>query len=153
MYFLTNQPDKASELIQSYNIKNYICKYAKNEELSQYLKNASYGFVLRDDNIVNNVATPTKFSTYLSYGVVPIYSSCIKGFDSAMDEKKCKVRLNSLNINECFDKVIDMINKDVPTQIIIDEYQSIFNTYYNTEKYIVDISYFLKRILEKRNEN
>lgn len=36
-----------------------------------YLK-ADYGFVLRDDNIVNNVACPTKLIEYLFYGINPI---------------------------------------------------------------------------------
>ena len=32
----------------------------------------SYGFVLRDDIAVNNVACPTKLIEYLQYGIVPI---------------------------------------------------------------------------------
>lgn len=33
---------------------------------------ADYGFVLRDDIVVNNVACPTKISEYLRYGIIPI---------------------------------------------------------------------------------
>ena len=39
-----------------------------------YLK-ADYAFILRDDNIVNNVANPTKMIEYLFYGLVPIILS------------------------------------------------------------------------------
>lgn len=33
---------------------------------------AHYGFVLRDDITVNNVACPTKLVEYLQYGILPI---------------------------------------------------------------------------------
>lgn len=39
-----------------------------------YLR-ADYAFILRDDNIVNNVANPTKMVEYLFYGLVPIILS------------------------------------------------------------------------------
>lgn len=39
-----------------------------------YLK-ADYAFILRDDNIVNNVANPTKLVEYLYYGLTPIILS------------------------------------------------------------------------------
>lgn len=34
-----------------------------------------YGFVLRDDIVVNNVACPTKISEYMEYGIIPIVKS------------------------------------------------------------------------------
>lgn len=41
------------------------------EVLKEY-ESCHYGFVLRDDIIVNNVACPTKLIEYLQYGVIPI---------------------------------------------------------------------------------
>ena len=36
---------------------------------------ANYGFALRDDIVVNNVACPTKITEYLRYGIIPILKS------------------------------------------------------------------------------
>lgn len=44
-------------------------------ELSTYYENSHYGFVLRDDIVVNNVACPTKLVEYLNYGIIPIVLS------------------------------------------------------------------------------
>ena len=44
-------------------------------ELPAYYARASFGFVLRDDHVVNRVACPTKLVEYLHYGVVPILKS------------------------------------------------------------------------------
>lgn len=42
------------------------------EDLFKYYNNAHYGFLLRDDNIVNSVANPTKLIEYLASGITPI---------------------------------------------------------------------------------
>lgn len=42
------------------------------EELSQYYKKSNYGFILRDDIAVNNVACPTKLVEYMNFGIIPI---------------------------------------------------------------------------------
>jgi hypothetical protein len=44
----------------------------KPEELESYYEMAHYGFILRDDILVNRVANPTKLAEYLQYGIIPI---------------------------------------------------------------------------------
>jgi len=41
-------------------------------ELESYYKIAHYGFILRDDILVNRVANPTKLAEYLQYGIIPV---------------------------------------------------------------------------------
>jgi len=41
-------------------------------ELKNFYNIGHYGFVLRDDNVVNRVANPTKLIEYLYYGLTPI---------------------------------------------------------------------------------
>ena len=42
------------------------------QQLKEEYKACHYGFVLRDDIAVNNVACPTKLIEYLQYGIVPV---------------------------------------------------------------------------------
>ncbi len=42
--------------------------------LSEY-KNCHFGFALRDDTPVNNVATPTKIIEYIQFGIIPVFKS------------------------------------------------------------------------------
>jgi hypothetical protein len=48
---------------------------AGREALSGYYASSDLGFVLRDDNIVNRVACPTKLIEYMRFGVIPIVKS------------------------------------------------------------------------------
>ena len=45
------------------------------EEMKEVYRDAQYGFVLRDDIVVNNVACPTKIIDYIKYDIIPIMKS------------------------------------------------------------------------------
>lgn len=59
--------------IYNYNIKDKInvLSVSQSEVFSYYLK-SEFGFILRENNIVNSVACPTKLIEYMCYGVIPI---------------------------------------------------------------------------------
>ena len=56
-------------------------------EIPLYYQAAKYGFLIRDDSIVNRVSCPTKMIEYLKYGVVPILE-----FDDIGDFKKMGIK-------------------------------------------------------------
>ena len=45
------------------------------DELKKEYEKAQYGFTLRDNIIVNEVACPTKLIDYVKYGIIPILKS------------------------------------------------------------------------------
>lgn len=45
------------------------------EEMKEVYRRAQYGFVLRDDIVVNHVACPTKIIDYIKYDIIPIMKS------------------------------------------------------------------------------
>ncbi len=50
----------------------YIIRSVKPSELSSYYSISHYGYILRDEHILNRVAAPTKLIEYLYYGIIPI---------------------------------------------------------------------------------
>lgn len=61
--------------INRMDMHNIKVKSVLPDQLSTYYINADYAFILRDNNVVNNVANPTKLVEYLSYGIIPIVLS------------------------------------------------------------------------------
>ncbi len=53
-------------------INQIVLESKRPNELAEEYKKCHYGFVLRDDIVVNNVACPTKIIEYLQYGIVPV---------------------------------------------------------------------------------
>lgn len=65
----------------------YIIKSVKSSEVGLYYSKSTFGFVIRDNTIVNRVACPTKLIEYLSYGVVPIVDNADIGDFKALGYK------------------------------------------------------------------
>ena len=54
---------------------NLVVQSLSHDELLQRYHNYHYGFILREDIVVNRVACPTKLIEYLEHGIVPIMHS------------------------------------------------------------------------------
>lgn len=141
----TGQGAEAKKLIESRGITNYTIKYVEPAHLHEHLKECKYGFLIREDNPVNHVATPTKMSTYLSCGIIPIYSDCIKDFSKLFSSKKYFVQIPCATKNLRFNSLL-MLDK-VDATDVYEEYKEIFDTYYNTESHISKLSATLATIL------
>lgn len=140
--FLTNDSKYAETLVNKYGIKNFEIKYVKKELLPSVLSQAKFGFVLRDDIAINNVSTPTKLSTYLSCGIIPVFSNSIHDFFELMKDKKYRIIFNK----ESFcDDVRSFAN--VNSDEIANEYSFIFDNYYSNSAYVKIIAEKLRTLL------
>jgi len=76
----TGEQQLFEQKIKARNINNYEIKYVPLNQLHDELHKYKYGFILRDDHIVNQVATPTKMNSYLANYMIPIYSDSVQDF-------------------------------------------------------------------------
>lgn len=81
---LTGSPNLFVQLADKYSIKNHRILTAKYIDVPKYLDAADFGFCIRINNIVNNVASPTKILEYLARNVKPIITSCIGDFSEEL---------------------------------------------------------------------
>lgn len=144
---LTFDVARAETILGKYGIKNSIIKCVPKEEVVNELKEVKYGFVLRDDNIVNRVATPTKLSSYLSAGVIPIFSKCLDDFYHISKSIKYSIPVGT---GEDFKAVFNGLKINVSVEEIEKEYRFIFDTYYNTEQHTNNIRKLIRKVF---NEN
>ena len=142
---LTFNTEKAKEIIKAKNIKNYSVACVPKERVKSELENATYGFIIRHDIEVNRVATPTKISSYLSAGVLPIYSTCLKDFHA---QAHGKAFAYALNPKEDIDGLIQFINSDLDKSLVQQEIDDLFSTYYSTESHITNIVELAKKCLK-----
>lgn len=142
---LTFNTKKAEEIIKEKNIKNYSVACVPKEQVKSELENVTYGFIIRHDIEVNRVATPTKISSYLSAGVLPIYSTCLTDFHAQAHGKNLAYALNS---EEDIDGLIHFINTGLDKKIVQQEIEDLFSTYYSTENHITNIAELAKKCLK-----
>lgn len=118
---LTKHQEKAENMIKSEGIKNYEINYVSLEEVMGELSKHKYGFLLREDNIVNNCATPTKMNTYLSAGLMPIHTNAVHAFNEHLNLDGYEIKGNLENEKT---KLAEEI-------LLHDDIQIDYNTYYN----------------------
>lgn len=140
----TKEVNSAERVLKSYNVKRYVVEYVPEHLLHKKLEGCKFGFVLRENVVVNNVATPTKLSNYLANGIIPIFSDCLLDFASLAHEYKYLLPVNAeLDI----DDIIKIASEDINPTEIREVYASIFSKYYNPDLYKNMISKKLKGIL------
>ena len=141
---LTSDRDKAEKVMAKYNIKNYEIDFVQQEHLKDRIKHCKFGFCLREKNEVNYVATPTKFSTYVSNGIIPIYSSITKSFaDYARDNKYCIC----VDEEDHLERILGLCNESIPENKIAESFIETFGRYYSAEYHKKEISKILENII------
>ncbi|MCH5242931.1 MAG: hypothetical protein J1F67_11045 [Muribaculaceae bacterium] len=145
---LTKQSDKALKLLQQYKISNFEIDCVKADEVSQRLANIKFGFVIRDEDPVNYVSTPTKISNYLSSGVIPIVTKSVRDFVNLFKDKNCLCVLESAND---YSKLFNFIKKNIDPTKIEQDLLEIFDSYYNDNNHINSIAKIFSNLQIKLN--
>lgn len=137
---LTKQKDEANSLLKKYNIKNGKVDFVSLDELDSELEKYKYGFLIRNDHIVNNVSTPTKMNSYLANGIIPIYTDVVDDFNRHFENQDFIL----LNVNKIIQSWAETIIREHTSTVDIDSYRndviSLFNYYYSRDTYISRLS-------------
>lgn len=136
---LTKDQEKAEKMIKSEGVKNYKIKYVNLEEVMGELGKHKYGFLLREDNIVNNCATPTKMNTYLSAGLMPIHTYAIHAFNEHINLDGFEIKENLENEKT---KLVEEILLHDNIQIDYDKYYDVCHS--NFKEYFDDTHHIEK---------
>lgn len=70
--FLTGEVQALQRLADAAHLINYTCAAVPPHQVPDHYLTCTYGFVLRDPVLLNQVACPTKLVEYLHWGVIPI---------------------------------------------------------------------------------
>ena len=140
---LTKDKDKAELLIRKYHIKNYNIDFVKLDDLDNELQKYKYGFLIREDHIVNNVSTPTKMNSYLANGIIPIYTDVIDDFNDNFLKLNSFIKLKHQDSVENWMR--DILIYEKTPDFLIDmskEVEFVFSQYYSKKYYIKKLNDF-----------
>lgn len=73
--FLTGNQERFESLLKESGIREYECHSVPPDKVKDFYLTHEYGFILRDEVLVNLVSCPTKLVEYLYWGVIPIVLS------------------------------------------------------------------------------
>ena len=135
---LTAEIEKANISLAEKQIQHFEVKYIPLEELEIELSKYKYGFLIRKISVINYVATPTKMNSYLSVGLIPVFTDAVGDFNEKIHLKEYELKLSGdINIEKSVRKILEFENNiNVNTENYYNFVKSIFDNYYNDDKYI-----------------
>lgn len=97
--FLSGENENISLLMKKFNDRVQR-RWVNHNDVYSYLKLADYGILIREQSVTNQVASPVKFSEYLSAGLKVLISDNLGDFSELVTEQNLGVILQK-------DKIID----------------------------------------------
>lgn len=144
---LTGEVEKGKQMCADYGVTRVEVKYVPLKELDEELSRYKYGLLLREEHVINRVATPNKFNTYLASGLIPIYSDVIKDFVEVFPTDAYCIRVADIH---AFDEMADQIQTFETRNLIGEEvklqFSKLFATYYSVERYEREIAQRLSEL-------
>ena len=145
---LTGEQDNARAMCDKLHLSNVTIKFVPLAELNEELTRYKYGFMLRDDIIVNNVATPTKFNSYLASGIIPVVTYAVHDFRPVIDSSEYIVKLNHPEaVMEGVDIIRKFESEEIDPQKVCNNFRNIFDSYYNVAAYQTKIKEMFTKII------
>lgn len=108
-YFLSPDPEGAAEIASDIDPDNRVVfDSMSHDSLMKFYRRCDFGYILREDSVVNNVACPTKIVEYLANGIVPIIDSDQIGDFSALGMRSVSVEGFQAGILPGSDEIAEM---------------------------------------------
>lgn len=129
----TSQQKVAKELVLKKEVDVKI-EYCAPEMMNAKLSKFKYGFLIRDDIKVNQIATPTKINTYMAAGIIPIFSDVIDDYRCNIIEQNPFV-ISEKNDKALVDAIIEFEKLSIEPTDIYNSHAKIFAQYWTPEYY------------------
>lgn len=143
---LTFNQAGAREILRAKGVERYEVGCVPPEKVAGELAKVAYGFVIREDDPVNRVATPTKLSSYMAAGVIPVFSDCIGSFSGLARGLKYAIPVGrSVDVDAVARRCAEPIRREE----VLREYRRVFDTYYSREYYVQGLAPLLGSVIRE----
>lgn len=133
---LTRENDTAQRLCAEQNMLDVDIRSVPAERIAAELSQFSCGFILRDEMHINRVSTPTKLSSYLAAGVMPVVTTATPALGRIVEGTDYKLVLDpNINSKEAARKILELHKFATDSKAVLQDYQTIFETHYNDREY------------------
>ncbi|MFT7771936.1 hypothetical protein [Roseateles sp.] len=132
---LTAEREQAGARLRQLGVPATTVAYVPLAELPQALAAFKYGFVLREDHIVNRVATPTKVSSYMAAGVIPVMTRAAQDFAQHLAPATPIVWLDRLDAEHVSQRVLAQEERPLDAEAVLASYSAVFGRYFDHAAY------------------
>ncbi len=142
LLMLVKDAERAKKMLNERGIKHYEIDFVPVEQLQERMEGIRYGFIIREDEVLNRVATPTKLSTYMANGIIPIYSDCLDGLNEVVGASRFVVKMSDF---DDIQPIMDSIKEEINPEDVREDYRKHFEEYYTPSTHIQRMKQLLPR--------
>lgn len=113
-------------------------------QLQATLATYKYGFVLRAPHVVNRVATPTKVSSYMAAGVIPVMTTAVDDYVTALRGIEPLVMCEHLDASKIAQAILDVEERELQAGAVLRSYSAVFSRYFDHAAYDTPLRDFLQ---------
>jgi len=128
----TREVERARALCRSMGLERVQVASVSPEELVQALQRFSHGFILREDIAINRVSTPTKLSTYMAAGVIPVLTEATPALSHILEAVPYKVIVREpTDHREIADRLLAMTQAAPSPAQVHEAFASVFSSHFS----------------------
>ncbi|MEM2772384.1 MAG: hypothetical protein QXR88_00855 [Candidatus Pacearchaeota archaeon] len=153
LFLIPEQDVRKFSLSWTKRIKNLKILSLKPSDVPLYLSVADFGLLFRKPDMINKVASPTKFVEYISLGVIPILTQNIGDISNLVENEKTGIVIDYYKIFEKdkIQQVIELCNDEVKRREMKERVLFFYKKYFSYEEYKYHFIQFVLSILSKDN--
>jgi hypothetical protein len=133
---LTWDRSHALEVIERRGAKDVDVDYCRPEELQDVLSQFKYGYVLRHPGPINEVATPTKVSSYMAAGVIPIMTTAIADYADRLAGVDPLILIERPDPLLVLEAVSSIEARRLKASGVVEAYRDVFAEYFGHDRYM-----------------
>ncbi len=141
---LTGDKSTAHRTIDAARVTGVKVGFVPLTELPSVLANYKYGFVLRAAHVVNSVATPTKVSSYMASGVIPVMTSAVDDYVEKLADVDPIVICRAYDADSIAQEILAVEARLLEPAAVLNSYSGIFTRYFDHANYGAPLTRFLR---------
>lgn len=141
---LTGDQVTARSAVEASGARDVEVGFVPLEQLQARLAAYKYGFVLRAPHVVNRVATPTKVSSYMAAGVIPLMTTAVEDYVSALGGVDPIVMSGSLDAESIARAILEVEGRTLQPEAVLTSYAAAFARYFDHAAYHEQLRAFLQ---------
>lgn len=141
---LTGSREVAARQVAEAAVEGVTIDHVPQDRLQSVLRRFKYGLVLREPHVVNWVSTPTKVSSYMAAGVIPVMTDVVADFRHALAGTRPLVVSRAADADTIVDAVLAQEAAAVQAQAVREAYQEAFDRYFDHARYVEPLRSFLR---------
>lgn len=142
---LTAQQEEARRIINHKNLRDVSVNFVRLDQLQDYLTRFKYGFVLRERHVVNTVATPTKVSSYMAAGVIPVMTDAVVDYVQALAKVQPIIMSPHYDAEALAEQILTLEQQVIDPQAMKLCYTEAFTGYFDHSRYVPSLAHFFER--------